>query len=210
MSTLINISSKPPETIKPDELQIIATWKSTEKKPVSAANSKRAVILPANIWNANLQPIMNNSFRVFVTDALEELAKFYLAAIVEDSNWMRTQVPQEDFNLENLLAWQNQKAEASSRLSADAIKSWAEKSATVINARSVHGDKVANYLLETFPKLAGPNHGLAPDHARKILTKLWQASDNNDSTGVRIQLRMQGILDKANKIQEDALAGITD
>lgn len=209
MSTLINISSKPAETIKPDELQIVATWKDTDKRPISAANKKRAVLLPANIWSASVQPL-ENSFRVFVLDAIEELAKSYLAAIVESSNWMRTQVPQEDFNLENLLAWQNQRAEASSRLSADAIKAWAEQSATVLTAKTAHGEKVSNYLLETFPKLAGPNHGLAPDKARKILSKLWQAADSNDPTGVRVQLRMQGILDRAAKIAEDALDGITD
>ena len=207
MSTLINISSKPQETVDSTQLQIIATWKSTEKQPISAANSKRAVLLPANIWTANVQTLENN-FRVFVLDAIEELAKSYLAEIVKASNWMRTQVPQEDFQLENLLAWQNQKNEMSARLDAAMIKSWAEKSATVINARSVHGDKVAAALIDTFSKLAGPNHGLAPDRATKILSKLWQAADNNDPTGVRIQLRMQGIIDKANKTQEDVLGDV--
>ena len=208
MSTLINISSKPAETVDATQLQIIASWNSTEKRPIAAANKKRAIILPADIWNANLQPITNNSFRVFVTDAVEELAKNYLSAIVEESNWLRTQVPQEDFQLENLLAWQNQKNEASSRLDAATIKSWAEQSATVSNARSVHGDKVAAALVDTFSKLAGPNHGLAADRATKILTKLWQAADNNDPTGVRVQLRMQGIIDKAAKLQEDVLGDV--
>lgn len=205
--TLINISSKPQETTQANELQIIATWKDTEKRPISAANKKRAVILPANIWTANVQPLENN-FRVFVLDALEELAKSYLSSIVEESNWMRTQVPQEDFQLETLLAWQNQRAENSGRLNADAIKAWAEQSATVLNAKTVHGDKVATALVDTFAKLAGPNHGLAPDRATKILTKLWQAADNNDPTGVRVQLRMQGIIDKAAKTQEDVLGDV--
>lgn len=204
---LINISSKPAETVGANELQIICTFKDTEKRPISAANKKRAIIIPANIWNDPTQNLQG-SFKVFVLDAIEELAKSYLAAIVEESNWMRTQVPQEDFNLENLLAWQNQRAEASSRLNADAIKAWAEKSATVTNARTVHGDKVAAALVDTFAKLAGPNHGLAPDRATKILTKLWQAADNNDPTGVRVQLRMQGIIDKASKLQEDVLGDV--
>ena len=208
MSTLINISSKPQETIKADELQIVCTFKDTEKRPISAANKKRAVILPANIWQAATNNIEGNSFRVFVLDAIEELAKNYLGTIVESSNWLRTQVPQEDFNLENLLAWQNQKNETSARLDAATIKAWAEKSATVSNARTVHGDKVAAALVDTFSKLAGPNHGLAPDRATKILSKLWQAADNNDPTGVRVQLRMQGIIDKAAKTQEDGLGDV--
>ena len=207
MSTLINITSKPAESTKADELQIIATFKDTEKRPLAAANKKRAVILPANIWNDPTQN-MQGAFKVFVLDAIEELAKSYLATIVESSNWMRTQVPQEDFQLENLLAWQNQRAENSGRLSAEAIKAWAEKSATVLNAKTVHGDKVAAALIDTFSKLAGPNHGLAPDRATKILTKLWQAADSNDPVGVRVQLRMQGIIDKANKTQEDVLGDV--
>ena len=207
MSTLINITSKPAETTKADELQIIATWKDTDKQPISAANKKRAIILPANIWSAQTAN-MENSFRVFVLDAIEELAKSYLSEIVKSSNWLRTQVPQEDFQLENLLAWQNQRAEMSARLDADTIKAWAEQSATVTNARTVHGDKVAAALIDTFSKLAGPNHGLAPDRATKILSKLWQAADNNDPTGVRVQLRMQGIIDKANKTQEDVLGDV--
>ena len=207
MPTLINITSKPAETVNATQLQVIASWKSTEKQPIAAANSKRAVLLPANIWSAQTAN-MENSFRVFVLDAIEELAKSYLSEIVKASNWMRTQVPQEDFQLENLLAWQNQRAEMSGRLDADTIKSWAEKSATVTNARTVHGDKVAAALIDTFSKLAGPNHGLAPDRATKILTKLWQAADNNDPVGVRVQLRMQGIIDKANKMQEDVLGDV--
>jgi len=205
--TLINISSKPAETIGANELQIVCTFKDTEKRPISAANKKRAVILPANIWNDPTQNLQG-SFKVFVLDAIEELAKSYLATIVEESNWLRTQVPLEDFNLENLLAWQNQKNETSARLDAATIKTWAEKSATVTNARTVHGDKVAAALVDTFAKLAGPNHGLAPDRATKILTKLWQAADNNDPTGVRVQLRMQGIIDKASKLQEDVLGDV--
>lgn len=208
MSTLINITSKPQETVDATQLQVIASWKSTEKQPIAAANSKRAIILPANIWNNNVPRETSNNFRVFILDAIEELAKSYLSEIVKASNWMRTQVPQEDFQLENLLAWQNQRAEMSGRLDADTIKAWAEKSATVTNARTVHGDKVATALIDTFSKLAGPNHGLAPDRATKILTKLWQAADNNDHVGVRVQLRMQGIIDKAAKTQEDVLGDV--
>ena len=207
MTTLINITSKPQETVGANEMQIVCTFKDTEKRPISAANKKRAVLLPANIWNDPTQN-MQGSFKVFVLDAIEELAKNYLAKIVEESNWLRTQVPQEDFQLENLLAWQNQRAEMSGRLDADAIKAWAEKSATVTNARTVHGDKVAAALVDTFAKLAGPNHGLAPDRATKILSKLWQAADSNDPVGVRVQLRMQGIIDKANKTQEDVLGDV--
>ena len=205
--TLINISSKPAETIGANELQIVCTFKDTEKRPIAAANKKRAVLLPANIWNDPTQNLQG-SFNVFVLDAIEELAKSYLATIVEESNWMRTQVPQEDFQLENLLAWQNQRAESSGRLSAETIKAWAEQSATVLTAKTVHGEKVATALVDTFAKLAGPNHGLAPDRATKILTKLWQASDSNDPTGVRVQLRMQGIIDKAAKTQEDVLGDV--
>ena len=207
MSTLINITSKPQETVGANEMQVIATWKDTEKRPIAAANKKRAIILPANIWSDPTQN-MQGAFKVFVLDAIEELAKAYLSTIVEESDWLRTQVPQENFQLENLLAWQNQRAEMSGRLSADAIKAWAEKSATVTNARTVHGDKVAAALVDTFSKLAGPNHGLAPDRATKILTKLWQAADNNNPVGVRVQLRMQGIIDKANKTQEDVLGDV--
>ena len=207
MSTLINITSKPQETVGANEMQVIATWKDTDKQPISAANKKRAIILPANIWSAATAN-MENSFRVFVLDAIEELAKAYLAEIVKASNWLRTQVPQEDFQLENLLAWQNQRAEMSGRLDADTIKAWAEQSATVVNARTVHGDKVAAALIDTFSKLAGPNHGLAPDRATKILSKLWQAADSNNPVGVRVQLRMQGIIDKANKTQEDVLGDV--
>jgi hypothetical protein len=55
-------------------------------------------------------------------------------------------------------------------------------------------------------KLAGPNHGLTPEKAGKILDNLWQASDADHLTGLRVMLRLQAIREATSA--DDLLSGI--
>lgn len=202
-NTLISISSVPAETLKAEEMQIVATWKDTDKRPISAANRKRAIILPANLWanDPDVQPIGNKDLRLHVLDSIAELAKDYLATIVEESNWQRTEVPCEHFQLTALLQWQGERAALSGRLNGDEIRKWISESATVRDVSTKHGEKIAAALGEQFVKLASPNHGLTPEKASKILDSLWNSDDADSTTGLRVQLRLTAISKKTAETQ---------
>ena len=197
MTNLLNIATVAQENVPADKLQIIARFKDTEKRPISAANRIRAVLLSANIWSDNINhPENNNAFRAFIHDAVEELAKTYLATITEESNWQRKEVPAEDFNLANLLQWQQQRSELSARLNGDAIKQWAEQSKTIANITASHSKQHADALVSQFVKLASPNHGLDATKAGNIISKLFAAEDTEHMIGARILLKLEAIRDK--------------
>jgi hypothetical protein len=196
--TLINITSVAQESTNANEMQIVARWKDTDKRPISAANRIRAIVLPATIWKGDeaIQPIANQSLQLFVHDAIADLAKDYLSTIVEESNWIRTQVPQESFTLASLLAWNAERAALSGRLNGEEIKKWIAESVTINTIAFKHGAEIAKALGEQFVKLASPNHGLTPEKASKILANLWNAEDANSNTGLRVQLRLDAISKK--------------
>jgi hypothetical protein len=195
-ATLVTISSVVADKLADNTLQVVARWKDTDKRPIAAANRVRAVVLPATIWTADLATIADNSLRLFVLDAVGDLAKDYLSTIVEDSNWMRTQVPQESFTLAALLAWNSERAALSGRLNGEEIKKWIAESVTIATVATKHGAEIAKALGEQFVKLASPNHGLTPEKAGKILANIWQADDANNNTGLRVQLRLDAISKK--------------
>lgn len=205
MPNLINIISVAPATITEGERIIACNWKSTDKRTISPANKYRAVIVPATIWSdgTNAARTHSNALAILVEDAIEGLAKDYLSSIVEQSNWMRTQVPQEDFTLASLLRWSEERAAMSGRLNGDAIKAWAEKSVTVKNFAATNGSDKGNKLVAAFTKLAGPNHGWTPEKAAKMLSTIFAAEDTSDTTGMRVMLRLESIRDKPQADAED-------
>lgn len=193
---LIKIATVVSETVPANQIQIVARWKSTEKNLVSPANKARAVFLPSNIWNEQLSSD-NKPLQLFLHDAIEELARTFLQSSCNESNMLRTEIPLESFQLANLLSWNNERAELSGRLSGDEIKNWISSSATIKSIESAHSKDIALAVGAQFVKLASPNHGLSPEKAGKILTTLWNSEDANSTTGLRVQLRLQAIRDRA-------------
>lgn len=198
MSNLINISSVPAESTTDQQLQVVARWKDTDKRPVSPANRCRAVILPATIWSADasVTAVTDKAVRSFLLDAVADLAKEYLSAIVEDSGWQRTTVNEDAFTLTSLLNWNAERAAAAGRLNGDDIKKWLAASVTIANAATKHGDAIAKALGEQFVKLASPNHGLSPERAEKLLATLWAADDADSNIGYKVQQRLTAISKK--------------
>lgn len=211
---LLNITSVPADKLATDQLQIVARWKDTDKRPISTANRVRAVILPATIWSGQLTVTAlagNNAtaaLRMHLLDSIEELAKSYLSTIVEESNWQRTQVPLQSFQLASLLAWQDERAALSGRLNGDEIKAWVATSTTIATITEKHGAAIAKALGEQLVKLASPNHGLTAEKAGKILANIWNAQDADTNTGLRVQLRLTAIRDKAADVGANVLDSI--
>lgn len=195
-SKLLTISSVVAETVAEGTQQIVARWKDSEKRTISKENRNRAIILPDNIWHEQLDAQPSKNLRLFVSDALTDLAREYLSKIVEDSNWMRTEVPQEDFTVSALLTWQEERAALSGRLNSDTIKEWLTHSATVRTVQEKHGKEVSEAFGAQLVKLAGPNHGLTAEKAGKILANLWDVKDSDSNTGFRVQLRLEAISKK--------------
>lgn len=206
MSTLINISSVPAEKLADGQQQIIARWKDTANRPISAANRVRSVILPANIWSdettiSHAESSVAAALKLHLLDSLAELAKSYLSTIVEESNWQRTQVPQEHFSLASLLNWQNEVAALSGRLNGEEITNWLSSSVTIKAVVASHGAAIGTALGAQLVRLASPNHGLTPEKAGKLLSSLWQAEDADSTTGLRVQLRLTAISKKNDNSQ---------
>jgi len=208
MTNLITITSVPAEVVPEGKLQIVARWKTTEAVTVPAANKQRAVLIPADMWKADIAHEDNRSFQLFISDAVEELAKDYLTAIVRDSNWLRTEVNEDAFSLSSLLSWNAERAALAGRLNSEQIKQWITKSATVAAVKVAHSDKVAEALAAQFVKLAGPNHGVTQEKATKILSALWKEEDADDNTGLRVYMKLKSISEKKAEATEDLLASI--
>lgn len=205
---LLQISSVPQDSVKADELQLIARWKSTDKRTIPAANSKRSVIIPANYWQDDIAPegsTLTKTLVLFMRDAVEDLARKYLSTICEDSNWARTSVNLDAFSVTNLLLWNAEVAATSGRLNGEDIANWVKASVTVTAVREAYGDKTADALGAQFVKLAGPNHGLLPEKATKLLTTLWKQEDADHPTGLRVMMRLTSISEKT--VSTDDLLG---
>lgn len=212
---LIQISSVAAETVKEDQLQIVARWKSTDKRVIPAANKERAIVLPASIWSGEFSVSMTTmnqdaakSLKLLMLDAVETLARSYLSTIVEDSNWMRTEVNEDAFTLNSLLTWNAEQSAISGRLTGDIVKEWLKTSITIKTITEKHGKEIADALGKQFISLASPNHGLTAEKAGKLLANLWQADDADSNTGLRVQLRLQAIRDKAANSTANVLDSI--
>ena len=121
--------------------------------------------------------------------------------------------PLADFQLENLLAaCRTTQRENSGRLqSAEAIKAWAERVCERFLGvgRPCAGSKVAlrPWSIRSQSWLAESQDCGTPTAPPRVPTKLGKLRIQRP-TGVRVQLRMQGIIDKANKTQEDVLGDV--
>ncbi len=211
-SNLLTISSTVPTQPDAGKFLIIARWKNGKNpdgstKLVSDSNRARSIQLPTGIW-ANMIETDNQQFVLFIKEAVEELAKQYLAKICEDSNMMRTQVPIESFSLANLLQWNSEQAAISGRLNGEEIKNWLASSETIKAVTIAHSAAIATALGAQFVKLASPNHGLTPAKAESLLTKLFVPADADTTTGLRVMLRLQAIRDRSESTEANVLDSI--
>lgn len=212
MTNLINITSVPAEKLEDGKKQLIVRFKDTDKQPISKENRVRAIILPANIWSNQYSVTSEvgsvaRSLSLLLADTIEELARDYLSTIVRDSNWQRTTVNEDAFSLSSLLAWQEERSISQGRLNGDLIKEWVGRSFTITAMKENHSEKHATALGELFVKLAGPNHGITAEKATKLLSTLWNEKDADDSTGLRVMMRLQAISKKkeGDNLLEDLL-----
>jgi hypothetical protein len=207
MANLLNIVSVQPAAITAGMQLIEQTWKTTEKQIIPAANKYRAVELPADLWTTDdTISSARDSLKLFMLDAIYDLAKAYLKHIVEDSNWQRSQVDVDSFKLDALLAWNAERAALAGRLNAEAITAWLAESVTVKAFTAKKGADVGKALGAQLVKLAGPNHGLTAERATQLLTNIWQAEDVGTMMGLRIYNRIQAIANK--KPDADVMAAI--
>lgn len=211
---LLTISSVPAEKLESGMMQIVARWKDSEKKKISPNNRARAIIIPESLWIEKLQCEVTDeakeislALRAHILDSFAELAKSYLSAIAEESNWLRTQVPLSHFTITSLLNWQAEQAAISGRLNGEEIAAWVAESATVKAVAKTHGAEIGKALGEQFVKLASPNHGLTPEKAAKILSNLWNPDDTDSNTGLRVQMRLTAI-SKKNESSQSVLDSI--
>lgn len=193
MSNLISISSVRSESVASGTMVIDTRWKSTEKRTIPATRAYRAVEVPADIWQSTVSVHADKTMQLFMHDAIMELAKSYLSTIVEESDWIRTTVPAEDFQLSALLTWNAERAAMSGRLNGDEIKAWVANSYTVKHVATLHSADIAKAVGEQFVKLASPNHGISAEKATKLLAGLWQEKDAENNTGLRVLLKLQAI-----------------
>jgi hypothetical protein len=212
MTNLINITSVVPSTVEAGKQAITARWKNGKNpdgstKLVADANRARTVLLPATIWTEALTTD-DKPLKLFIADAIAELAKQYLAKICEDSNMSRTEVNEDAFSLSALLAWNAEQAAISGRLNGEEIKQWLSESVTVKAVTEKHGKEIATALGAQFVKLASPNHGLTPVKADKILANIFDAADADSTTGLRVMMRLQAIRDKVESTEANMLDSI--
>jgi hypothetical protein len=163
-------------------------------------------VIPSDyILTAEVQAIAPK-YQALVLDAVLTIAAERLADFCQSSNMAATAVSAELFRVDALLTWNNERQTLQQRLTADEVKAWAPTSATVRAIAAQHGAPHSKAMEAQLVKLAGPNHGLTPEKAGKILDNLWQASDADHLTGLRVMLRLQAIREATSA--DDLLSGI--
>jgi hypothetical protein len=168
-------------------------WRTTAQKVVPESQKHRSCLVPVeNIVSQEVKEIPAK-FRAIVLSALETIASERLADFCQSSNMMAATISADLFNVDALLAWNNERQQLQQRLTADEVKAWAPTSATVLAISAKHGAAHGTAMVAQLVKLAGPNHGLTPEKAGKILDNLWTASDADNLTGLRVMLRLQAI-----------------
>jgi len=168
-------------------------WRTTAQKVVPESQKHRSCLVPVeNLVTAEVREIPAK-YRAIVLKALEEIASERLADFCQSSNMMAATISADLFNVDALLAWNNERQQLQQRLTADEVKAWAPTSATVAAVTAKHGAEHGKAMGAQLVKLAGPNHGLTPEKAGKILDNLWSTSDADNLTGLRVMLRLQAI-----------------
>jgi hypothetical protein len=168
-------------------------WRTTAQKVVPDSQKHRSCLVPVeNLVTQEVKEIPAK-FRAIVLKALEEIASERLADFCQSSNMMAATISADLFNVDALLAWNNERQQLQQRLTADEVKAWAPTSATVAAVTAKHGADHGKAMVAQLVKLAGPNHGLTPEKAGKILDNLWATSDADNLTGLRVMLRLQAI-----------------
>ena len=184
-------------TVKPEvkngEILIAYNWRSTAAKVVPESQKHRSIVIAADYLVTQEVREIPAKFRGMVLSALETIASERLADFCQAASMAATAVSAELFRVDALLAWNNERQLLQQRLTADEIKAWAPTSATVAAITANHGAAHGSAMVAQLVKLAGPNHGLTPEKAGKILDNLWAASDADNLTGLRVMLRLQGI-----------------
>lgn len=168
-------------------------WRSTEKRIVPDSQKHRSVLVPATVIFDESVASVPARFRAMIQSALLEIAAARLADFCMDSSMAATTINASLLSTESLLRWNSDRLALQQRLTADEIKSWAPTSATVLSVLAAHGKPAADALLVQLVKLAGPNHGLTPERAGKLLSALWKSEDADNLVGLRVLLRLQSI-----------------
>ena len=199
-------------TVKPEpkagEALIAYNWRSSKDKLVPDSQKHRSILIPVSLLVTDEVRAVPVKFRGIVIGALEEIAADRLADFCQSSNMMATTISADLFQVDALLAWNAERQQLQQRLTADEVKAWAPTSATVAAVTAKHGAAHGSAMIAQLVKLAGPNHGLTPDKASKILANLWQAADADHITGLRVMLRLQGIRDATSSEELlDAILG---
>jgi hypothetical protein len=207
MNNPVLIHSTNTSEAKAGELLIAYNWRSTAQNPVSDANKYRAVCIPeGHIYTAEVLAVPRH-YRPLLVAALEEIAAQRLADYCKQHTMHVTTVSADIFRAEDLLAWNADRAALQQRLTADEVRTWAKTSATVAHITSAHGQPHADALVALLAKLAGPNHGITPEVATKLLANVIQPADTDSITGLRILTKLQGIAASTAKAN-DLLANI--
>ena len=192
---------------KPGELLISYNWRSTSQNPVAEANKYRGVCIPqGHIYTAEVLAVPA-AYRPLLVAALEEIAAQRLADYCKQHTMHVTTVSADLFQAEALLAWNADRTALQQRLTAEEVKTWAATSATIAAISAQHSPAAAQALAATLAKLAGPNHGITPEVATKLMTNVWQPADTDSITGLRILTKLQGIAASTAKA-DDLLASI--
>lgn len=187
-------------------LLVSYNWRSTKERTVPESQKHRACVITASyILTPEVQAVQP-ALRTLLVDAIETIAAARLADFCQASNMAATTVSADIFKLDALLAWNADRVALQQRLTADEVREFCKTSATISSARVLYGDTVADALASQLAKLAGPNHGLTPEKAGNMLTRLWKEDDAASTTGLRIMLKLQSIHESSSAA--DALADI--
>lgn len=192
---------------KAGELLISYNWRSTAANPVAEANKYRAVCVPASHLHTAEVLSVPAAYRALLIAALEEIASQRLADYCKQHTMHATVVSADLFRAADLLAWNADRTALQQRLTAEEVREWAKTSSTIAHIAAAHSDAHAAALTATLAKLAGPNHGITPEVAARLLSAVWQESDTDSITGLRIFTKLDGIRSATRKA-DDLLAGI--
>lgn len=178
---------------KADHVVISYNWRSTDKRVVPETQKHRSIAVPTATLVSPEVLSVPLKFRPMILAALEEIAASRLADFCMDSSMAATTISADLFTTDALLSWNADRIALQQRLTTEEIKAWAPTSATVAFVKSLHGEPGAKAITETLIKLASPNHGLTKEMASKLLASLWQNSDSDSMTGLRVMLKLKSI-----------------
>lgn len=194
MSSPLYIHSVAPQRTN-DTVLVSYNWRTTEKRVVPDSQKHRSVLVPSHVIYSQAVREIPERFREMIYSALLEIAAQRLADFCMNGNMAPTTIDASLFETDALMLWNSERIALQQRLTAEEIKSWAPTSATVQAVLATYGKEHADAVVAQLVKLAGPNHGLTPERAGTLLTKLWKQSDAESLVGLRVLLRLQAIKD---------------